>query len=72
MGYDTHIGDEVQRNWGSGTGKGTVTERFTEKVTRTIDGTEVTRNASADEPAYLVEQDDGGHVLKSGSELSKP
>jgi hypothetical protein len=49
-----------------------VTERFTEKVTRTIDGTEVTRNASADEPAYLVEQDDGGHVLKSGSELSKP
>ena len=70
MAHDIHIGDRVEWNWGDGTGSGTVTERFTEKVTRTIDGSEITRNASDDEPAYLVEQDDGDRVLKSVTELS--
>ncbi len=66
---DIHIGDEVEWDWGDGTGTGTVQERFTEKVTRTIDGSEITRNATNDEPAYLVEQDDGSRVLKSTTEL---
>ena len=48
-----------------------VTERFSEKVTKTIEGAEVTRNASEDDPAYLIEQDDGDVVLKSSSELSQ-
>ena len=64
-------GSKVSWHWGSGTATGTVAERFTEKVTRTIKGTEVTRDASDDEPAYLIEQDDGDRVLKSESELSK-
>ena len=68
---DIDVGDEVEWNWGNGTGTGKVTERFTEKVTRTIDGNEVTRNASDDDPAFMIEQDDGDRVLKSGSELSK-
>ena len=68
---DINVGDTVEWNWGNGTGEGKVTERFTEKVTRTIDGNEVTRNASDDEPAFMIEQEDGGRVLKSGSELSK-
>jgi len=71
MAYDIHIGDEVQWDWGSGKGSGKVTERFTEKVTRTIDGSEITRNASEDEPAYLIEQEDGDRVLKSATELEK-
>lgn len=71
MSRDIHIGDVVEWNWGSGTGSGKVTERFTSEVTRTIDGTDVTRNASDDEPAYLIEQDDGDEVLKSASELSQ-
>lgn len=54
----------------NGTGSGKVTERFTAKVTRTIKGNEVTREASEDEPAYLIEQDDGDEVLKSVTELS--
>lgn len=66
--YET--GDEVEWTWGSGTGTGTVQEVFTERVTRTIDGTEVTRDADADNPAYLIEQEDGARVLKSESELS--
>ena len=64
-------GDKVEWNWGNGTGTGTVQESFTEKVTRTIKGNEVTRDADDDNPAYLVEQDDGDRVLKSESELSK-
>ncbi|MFO6465892.1 DUF2945 domain-containing protein [Jannaschia sp. KMU-145] len=68
---DINVGDKVKWNWGNGEGTGKVTERFTEKVTRTIDGTEVTRKASSDEPAFMIEQDDGDRVLKSGSELSQ-
>ena len=67
--YNT--GDAVQWNWGSGTATGTVRESFTEHVTRTIKGTEVTRDADDENPAYLIEQEDGDRVLKSESELSK-
>jgi len=70
MSYKFHIGDKVEWNWGNGTGEGKIDERFTSKVTRTIDGSEVTRDASEDEPAYMIKQDDGGKVLKSASELS--
>lgn len=64
-------GDEVRWTWGSGSATGRVAEVFTERVTRTIKGNEVTRNADDDNPAYLVEQDDGGRALKSESELEK-
>lgn len=64
-------GTEVEWNWGNGTGRGKVIETFTNKVTRTIAGSKVTREASEDDPAYLIEQDDGDQVLKSRSELSR-
>ncbi len=70
MAFDIHIGDEVEWEWGNGTARGEVTDRFTSKVTRTIDGTEVTRDASEEEPAYLIRQEDGQRVLKSAAELS--
>ena len=65
------VGDSIKWKWGEGYGEGKIVERFTEKVSRVIDGTEVTRKASDDEPAYLIEQDDGGRVLKSHSEVQK-
>lgn len=68
MAYD--IGDCVAWNWGNGTGTGRIVEKFTQDVTRTLKGSEVTRTASEDEPAYLIEQEDGDEVLKSTSELS--
>lgn len=68
-GYDK--GTTVQWNWGNGTGTGKITERFTDDVTRTIKGNDVTRTASSDEPAYMIEQDDGDRVLKSHSEVTK-
>ena len=67
---DYESGDQVKWSWGDGTATGKVVERFTEDVTKTIKGTEVKRNASPDDPAYLIEQSDGDQVLKSGSELS--
>jgi len=68
MAYDFRIDDTVEWNWGDETGK--IIERFTSEVTRTIDGTEVEQNASEDEPAYLIDQEDGQHVLKSSTELT--
>ena len=70
MGQKFQVKQHVQWNYGNGTGKGQIKEAFKEKVTRTLQGNEVTRNASDDEPAYLVEQGDGAQVLKSESELS--
>ena len=62
-------GSEVKWNWASGTGKGEVIDSYTEKVSKQIDGNEITRNADSKNPAYLIEQSDGQQVLKSHSEL---
>lgn len=62
-------GDSVSWAWGDGTATGTIKQIYTDKVTKTIKGTDVTRNATDDDPAYLIEQDDGDRVLKSGSEI---
>ncbi|QDT11936.1 DUF2945 domain-containing protein [Planctomycetes bacterium K23_9] len=70
MGQNFQVKQHVEWNYGSGTAKGQIKEAYKEKVTRTIKGNEVTRNASEEEPAYLVEQEDGDQVLKSESELS--
>lgn len=69
MSSDIDVGDTVEWGWGDGTARGTVAECFTSDVTRTLDGTEVTRNASDDAPAYLIEQNDGAEVLTSVTEL---
>lgn len=47
------IGQRVKWNWGPNNAYGKIKERFTESVTRKIKGTEVTRHATKDEPAYL-------------------
>jgi hypothetical protein len=70
MGQKFQVNQYVQWNFGSGTAKGQIKESYKEKVTKTFKGTEVTRNASDEEPAYLIEQDDGDQVLKSETELS--
>ena len=59
----------VEWNWGDGKGSGQVKERFEREVTRTLQGTEVTKDGDGDNPAYLIKQEDGDEVLKRGSEL---
>lgn len=71
MSSSYNKGTKVEWNWGSGTAIGTVQETFTSDITKTIKGTDVTRNATENNPAYLIEQDDGDKVLKSHSEVSK-
>ncbi|RVT40992.1 DUF2945 domain-containing protein [Sphingobium algorifonticola] len=69
---DTHFrkGQRVRWNWGTGVGRGKVVERFDRHVERTIEGAKVSRNGSDDNPAYLIDSDNGAQVLKLGSELT--
>jgi hypothetical protein len=62
---------EVEWDWGNSTAKGYIRNKYTEEVTKTLKGTEVTRKASEKDPAYLIEQSDGDEVLKSHSEIKK-
>ena len=71
MASNYNVGDAVKWKWGDGMAHGEITERFTDKTTRTIKGTEITRDASDDDPAYLIKQADGDQVLKSHSEIEK-
>lgn len=62
-------GSEVKWEWGNGTATGKVQETYTSKVTKTIDGTEVTRNGEQGNKALYIKQEDGDYVLKSESEV---
>lgn len=69
MSNSFQTGQYVKWNWGDGEGQGQVEDRFEREVTRTLKGSEITRNGDADNPAYLVKEEDGDRVLKRGSEL---
>jgi hypothetical protein len=62
-------GTKVTWKWGRGNGRGTIKEVFSEPVSKNIKGTEIKRNASKDNPAYLIEQENGNEVLKLQSQL---
>lgn len=64
-------GSPVSWDWGNGTAEGKVTEIHREKVTRKIKGSEITRDGTRDNPAYLIKQEDGTEVLKLRSELNE-
>lgn len=64
-------GTVVTWNWGASEAEGTVTEVHHDKVTRTTKGEQVTRNGTADDPAYVIEQEDGTVVLKLASEVER-
>lgn len=64
-------GTEVTWKWGNGEAVGKVTETHTGSVTRTIEGSEVTRNGSKENKALLITQEDGSEILKLESEVSR-
>lgn len=64
-------GQQVQWHWGNGIATGKIADRFERDVTRTLQGTQVTRHGSEENPAYLIRQEDGDEVLKLGSELEQ-
>ncbi len=63
-------GDRVAWKWGNGDATGKVTKTFDHKITRTLKGSEITRNGSKEDKALLIEQEDGDEVLKLESEVS--
>lgn len=64
-------GSKVSWSWGNGTASGKVSEVHHDSVTRTTKGQEITRNGTDDNPAYVIEQEDGTTVLKLRSELDE-
>ena len=66
---DFKEGNTVSWPWGNGRGEGKIQSIFHEKTTRKINGTEVTRHGSKDDPALYITQEDGGNVLKLASEV---
>jgi hypothetical protein len=65
------MGSKVSWSWGNGTATGKVSEVHKDSVTRTTKGQDITRNGSDDNPAYVIEQEDGTIVLKLRSELDE-
>lgn len=64
-------GTVVKWSWGNGSAEGKVEETYTSKITKTIKGSEVTRNAEKDNKALYIKQDDGNYVLKSENEVER-
>ncbi|MCM1981701.1 DUF2945 domain-containing protein [Lyngbya confervoides] len=64
------IKQTVTWNWGNGTAEGVIQEIHPETICRTLKGQEVTRHGTADNPALVIEQEDGTTVLKLRSELN--
>ena len=64
-------GSKVTWKWGNGTAEGEVIESFSKKVTKTIKGSEITRDGEASNKALYIKQEDGSRVLKLESEVSK-
>jgi hypothetical protein len=69
MAKGFHKGQAVHWKWGDAVAHGKIAERFERRVSRTFKGTRVTRVGTPENPAYLIEQEDGDRVLKRGSEL---
>lgn len=63
-------GSTVTWNWSGGTATGTVRDVFPRRVQRTISGSKIVRNGTENNPALLIEQNDGSRVLKLASEVS--
>ncbi len=61
----------VSWEWGNGEAKGKVVKTYAQEVTKTIDGSEITRKGEKGNKALFIEQEDGNKVLKLESEVSK-
>lgn len=62
---------KVTWNWGKGQAEGEVAKSFIRPVAKKIKGSTIKKNASKDNPAYLINQENRNNVLKLQSELTK-
>lgn len=64
-------GSKVKWKWGDGYAEGKVLKTYTSKITKSIQGTEVTRNGEEGNKALLIKSSNGSDVLKLESEVEK-
>jgi hypothetical protein len=64
-------GTEVKWEWGEGYAKGKVEETYTREISRTINGSTITRKGEEGNKALLIKQNDGTEVLKLESEVNR-
>jgi hypothetical protein len=62
-------GTKVSWKYGTGTATGKIEETHKESVTRKLQGAEITRNGTPDNPAFVIVQENGDRVLKLKSEI---
>lgn len=64
-------GTKVNWKWGNGSAQGKVQETYKKEITKTIKGTDVTRNGEEGNKALYIKQNDGDFVLKLESEVER-
>jgi len=64
-------GTKVTWKWGNGKAEGKVDQVYKTKITKTIKGTEVTRDGEVGNKALYIKQNDGDFVLKLESEVER-
>ncbi|QJX47781.1 MULTISPECIES: hypervirulence associated TUDOR domain-containing protein [Hymenobacter] len=64
-------GTKVSWKYGTGTATGKIEETHKESVTRKLQGSEITRNGTPENPAFLIVQENGDKVLKLQSEVKE-
>ncbi|TGD82689.1 DUF2945 domain-containing protein [Hymenobacter wooponensis] len=64
-------GTKVSWKYGTGTATGKIEETHKESVTRKLQGAEITRNGTPQNPAFLIVQENGDKVLKLQSEVKE-
>jgi len=62
-------GTQVSWKYGTSTATGKIESVHKEPIKRTLKGSEIHRNGSADDPALVIVQESGDRVLKLQSEV---
>lgn len=62
-------GTKVSWKYGTGTATGKIESVHKEPISRSIKGSEIKRNGSESDPAFVIVQESGERVLKLRSEV---
>lgn len=62
-------GTQVSWKYGTGTATGKIESVHKESITRKLKGSDITRHGTADDPAFIIVQDNGDRVIKLKSEV---
>lgn len=65
------VGERVAWHYGWGDAIGVIREKYTHTVTKQMLGFDLTKEATPENPAYLIEQEDGRWTIRSGSEIKQ-